>query len=241
SIILFFIFYKRQKAENTFFFLAAMLFFLLTLKSKRYVEYFLPFLVFFSAFIFKTALTNFNLKEWLQNFKKDNHIIGILIKIVLIYLAIIFPLLMVKDSYVTKKSYRGGIKFATFSGIAHYLETKTKPGEIIMHTDWDDFPPLFYYNDKDYYIMGLDPTFMYNYNPDLYKLFADITMAKKTDNLYQEIKQKFNSSYFIVDADRPQLAKNLQNDGNFIKVYEDQDGSIYAAKDVLGSGTGEIK
>jgi hypothetical protein len=66
-------------------------------------------------------------------------------------------------------------------------------------------------------------------------------MAKKADNLYQEIKQKFNSSYFIVDADRPQLAKNLQNDGNFIKVYEDQDGSIYAAKDVLGSGTGEIK
>jgi hypothetical protein len=89
---------------------------------------------------------------------------------------------------------------------------------------------LFYHNDKNYYIVGLDPTFMYNYDKNLYNLFADITMAKKSNNLYQEIKNNFHASYFIVDEDRLQLAKNLQNDGNFTKVYEDTDGSVYKLK-----------
>ena len=99
-----------------------------------------------------------------------------------------------------------------------------------MHTDWDNFPELFYYNTKDYYIVGLDPTFMYNYDAKKYNLFADITMAKISKNLYKLIKDNFQAEYFIVNSDRIQLAKNLQNDGHFIKVYSDSDGSVYKLK-----------
>jgi len=230
SLILFFIFIKKQKNKSIFFGLAAFLFFIMTLKSKRYVEYFIPFLVYFSAFTINYIWQNVELKKFIAKVKQENYVLGVLSKFVLIYVIIIFPLLMAKDAYITKKSYIGGISFQRFEGIANYLEKNSKPGEIVMQTDWSDFPMLFYHNDQNYYIVGLDPTFMYNYDAKLYNLFADITMAKKSNDLYHDIKDVFRASYFIVNKDRLQLAINLQNDGNFAKVYEDSDGSLYKLK-----------
>jgi len=226
-LILFFIFYKKQKTESIFFFLTTLLFLLLTLKSKRYVEYFIPFLVYFSAFSLSFILEKVNLKEFLNNLKKDSWFLGKLASFVLIYLIIVSFCIMAKDLYYTRQSFKGGFKLDFLKGPAEYLKNNAQAGEIIMHTDWDDFPMLFYYNDKNYYIVGLDPTFMYKYNPELYNLFADITMAKKSDNLSQTIEKNFNARYFIVNRERVQLVKNLQNDGNFVKVYEDKDGDIY--------------
>ncbi|MFA5188212.1 MAG: hypothetical protein WC460_02525 [Patescibacteria group bacterium] len=230
AFVLFFIFIKKQNAKSIFFLLAALFFLFLTLKSKRYIEYFVPFLDFFVAFTLGNILAEVKVKEFLQIFKKENYIIGLLLHFCLIYAAIIFPLIMMRDAYLTRQSFKGGIEFSRFSGISKYLLANSQPGQIVMQTDWDDWPMLFYYNDKDYYIVGLDPTFMYNYDPVLYNLFADITTTKKADDLYQIVKNTFKASYFIVDKDRFWLVQNLQNDGNFTKVYEDNDGSIYKLK-----------
>ncbi len=228
--VLFCLFIKRQKKESIFFFLATLLFLFLTLKSKRYVEYFIPFLVYFSAFALSAILEKVKLREYLINLKKDSWILGRLANFVFYYLIIISFLIMAKDVYYTRQNFKGGFKLDFLKGPAEYLKNNTLPGEIIMHTDWDDFPMLFYFNDKNYYIVGLDPTFMYKYNQELYQLFADITMAKKLDNLAQTIENAFQARYFIVNRDRIQLVKNLVNDGKFIKVYEDKDGDIYQIK-----------
>ncbi len=231
ALIFFFIFIKKQKAESFFFLLTTLIFFILTLKSQRYVEYFIPHLAFFAAFTFSFILENIKIKEFLKKFKKESYILGALTQFILIYVAIIFPFIMIKDIYITRQSFKGGISFERFIGFSNYLKENSNAGEIVMQTDWDDFPMLFYYNDQNYYIVGLDPTFMYNYDSDLYNLFADITTAKKTDNLYEAVKDGFGASYFIVDQDRLQLKRNLQNDANFIKVYEDKDGAIFELND----------
>lgn len=227
---IFFVFYKKQKTESIFFLITSLFFLALTLKSKRYVEYFVPFLVYFSAFATTFGLQGINIREFFASIKDKGRGFSKLFTAAIIYLVIIIPLIMIKDAYITRQSFEGGISFQRFAGISRYLEEKTRQGDIIMHTSWDDFPMLFYYNSKDYYIIGLDPTFMYKYNPDLYNLYADITMAKKSDHLYPEIKENFKASFFIVNSGREMLEKNLQSDGNFIKVYEDADGEIYKLK-----------
>jgi hypothetical protein len=229
ALILFIILFKKQKAQSIFFFIATLLFFFLTLKSKRYVEYFIPFSVYFCTFTFGFLLAEIKLKDYINKLRKEIPVFEILEK-PLYTIFFVFILIMAKDAFITHQSFLGGIDFQDFAGISKYLYENSKAGEIVMQTDWDDFPMLFYHNDKNYYIVGLDPTFMYNYDKNLYNLFADITMAKKSNNLYQEIKNNFHASYFIVDEDRLQLAKNLQNDGNFTKVYEDTDGSVYKLK-----------
>jgi len=230
ALIFFFIFYKNQNKKSIFFFFSFLFFFVLTLKSKRYVEYFVPHLVFFSAFTFSLILEKVKLGRFLKDFKKENYVIGTVAIFVLIYTVILFPLIMAKDVYITRQTFKGGIGFQLFAGVSGYLKENAAPAEIIMHTDWSDFPMLFYQNDQNYYIMGLDPTFMYKYDPDLYNLFAEITTAQKNDNLHQIIKENFRASYFIVSQSRKSLDFNLQNDGNFIKVYEDNEVKLYKLK-----------
>lgn len=226
-LVLFFVCWKKQKSASWFFFLTTVFFFVLTLKSQRYVEYFIPFLVYFSAFSFYYSTQAVDFARFFRELKKKSYILGTLSYFVLLYLACLLPGLLIKDAYIVYKQYGGGFKAEQFAGISRYLIANSAPGEIIMQTDWDDFPLLFYHNDKNYYIVGLDPTFMYNLDPQLYQLFADITMAKKQDNLYADVKNTFQASYFIVDADRAQLRQNLQKDGHFFKVYEDKDGTVY--------------
>lgn len=229
-LAMFFITIRKQKASSIFFFLTTIFFLVFTMKSKRYVEYLMPFMVFFLAYATTFALANINVAQKIKELKQVNKIIALLIYLIFAIVIIFFPLLMVKDIGSVRNSFKRGIGFNQFSGISQYLKNNSQPGEIIMQTDWDDFPMLFYQNSKNYYIVGLDPTFMYNYDPKLYQLFADITMAKVSSNLSQQVKDNFKASYFIVDKDRDTLNKYLQADAGFVKVYEDSDAWLYQVK-----------
>ncbi len=224
ALILFISSFKKQKTESIFFFMTSFVFLLLTLKSKRYVEYYIPHLALFTAFSFhfgRDVLIKIKDFIW-QEFKPAKYLVFIIF--------LFLFALMVKDLVITHNSFLQPISFNKYDKISQYLKNNSNEGDVIMHTDWDEFPPLFYQNSKNYYIVGLDPTFMYNYDPQLYQLYADITTAKKSDNLYQAIKENFNAKYFFVESGREQLEKNLQYNSNFTKVYEDEDGKLYKLK-----------
>jgi hypothetical protein len=230
ALFIFFITIKKQKASSIFFFLTTLFFLGFTLKSKRYVEYLMPFMAFFVAYAYTFSLANIHVWQKFNHYRKMNKIIAALLYTLILLVVIFFPMVMVKDISSVYRSFRRGIAFNEFAGISQYLINNSQQGEIIMQTDWDDFPMLFYQNSKNYYIVGLDPTFMYNYDPKLYQLFADITMAKVSTELSQKVKANFNASYFIVDKDRDQLNKYLQADSGFVKVYEDSDAWLYQVK-----------
>jgi hypothetical protein len=229
-LALFFATIRKQKVPGIFFLLTTLFFLIFTLKSKRYVEYLMPFMVFFLAYAATFALANIDVGQKIKELRQKSKIIAYLLNSVILLVVIFFPLVMVKDINQVYLSFRRGIKFNEFAGVSQYLINNSRPGEIIMQTDWDDFPMLFYQNSKNYYIVGLDPTFMYNYDPKLYQTFADITMAKVSTNLAQQVKDNFHAGYFIVDKDRDALNKNLQADPGFVKVYEDSDAWLYKLK-----------
>ncbi|MBU1146057.1 hypothetical protein KKD80_00725, partial [Patescibacteria group bacterium] len=102
----------------------------------------------------------------------------------------------------------------------------TPEGAIVFHNDWDDFPALFYYNTHNYYIAGLDPTFMYDYDKDLHKEWVDITTGRRP-NISEIVKNDFHSEYVFVDKDHIALENNLKSDGHFQMVYKDEEGKIY--------------
>ena len=67
-----------------------------------------------------------------------------------------------------------GRDYTTFQDASMWLMEHTEPGERVYQTDWDNFPELFYFNTHNTYIVGLDPTFMYLANPELYLLWRSI-------------------------------------------------------------------
>ena len=72
-------------------------------------------------------------------------------------------------------------------------------GERIFNCNWDDFPKLFFYDQKHSYVYGLDPNYLYSENPDLYKSLMDITNGK-IDDPAPVIREKFGARYVFADA-----------------------------------------
>ena len=103
-------------------------------------------------------------------------------------------------------------------------------GSIVIHSDWDDFPVLFYHNSHNYYIVGLDPTFMYEYDKDLYWKWVDLTTGKEVKNVYQVVKNQFNASYIIIEKDHLGMDRIINGSLGFELIYEDNEAKIYQVK-----------
>ena len=105
-------------------------------------------------------------------------------------------------------------------------EDNIPAGERIFNANWDDFPKLFFYNQKHSYVYGLDPNYLYSKNPELYKLLMDITNAKGGD-AGPQIREKFGAEYIFADAkeNEDMIAKALESGWTEI-VYEDDEARI---------------
>ena len=132
----------------------------------------------------------------------------------------------------TKRDLSSGTPFAQFKGIGNWLKTNTPRGSIVLHSDWDESPVLFYQNDWNYYIVGLDPTFMYEYNKDLYWKWVNITTGKGVDDMTKVIKNELRVQYVLATSDHQDMDKLFKDNEDFEKMYEDEEGKIYKIKDL---------
>ena len=55
-----------------------------------------------------------------------------------------------------------------FKEPATWLKENTNFGDIIFNTRWDNFSFLFFWNQHNHYINGMDPIFEYTFNKNLY-------------------------------------------------------------------------
>lgn len=225
ALIFFVLYFKKQPMSSWFFLVLSILFFVLTIKSRRYVEYFIPLGLCFSAIsldvFFKTAGKKF--KKHLPNSL-------IIFGPVLFFLAL--SPFFYRDLRLVKNSYQQGLSFTKFSEPMDWLKQHSNKGDIVFHSDWDEFPILFYHNDKDYYLVGLDPTFMYLYDKDLHQRWVEITTGRLSENLPQIIGEVFNAKYVFVDKNQnPIFDQNLENNFYFQKVFANEEANIYQLVD----------
>lgn len=217
----FFFFHKKQPLGAWFFFVLGFLFFLLTLKSRRYVEYFVPLALVFCALGLNPAIEV--LEKNLNKILPPRYIL----LAPLFFLLAVSPI-FVRDILSVKNSYRQSLPFEKFFEPAKWLEQNSQPGDIVFHSDWDEFPLLFYHNDKNYYLAGLDPTFMYQSDPALYRRWVDYTTGKTSAGLYSAIKNVFKARYVFVDIKQNQdFDRNLAANFNFKKVFENEEARVY--------------
>ena len=211
----------------------SLLFFIYTMKSRRNVDYFIPIATLACAFSFNNQLSNLPWRSYFNEFKKFTkdiylNLVTAILGLSVLTLLIFSGVSLYKDVWLAKKSeFGGGANFNRFQGAADFLKENVRPDEIIFHSSWDEFPALFYHNDQNYYIAGLDPTFSYEENKPLYWLWFNIVTARQNKNLAQVIKNKFNSRYVFIKADRKELKKNFDENYDFEKIFEDSDGSVY--------------
>ena len=71
------------------------------------------------------------------------------------------------NQFLLQRQWNGGDPYR-FQAAAAAIAEDSQPGDIVYNVDWGYFPELFFWNTKNYYVSGLDPIFLYAYNPNLY-------------------------------------------------------------------------
>lgn len=205
---------------------------ILHLWHRRFVEYSMPFMVLTSAY----GLSPYAplVESWIQ----ENVIVkftkkGWVIVMVALFISssLIFSITTLQQKLSESDSY------LTFRNVAMAI-AKDSPGRsIVINTRWDHMPQLLYWNDKDYYAVGLDPTFMYLENEEIYWLWR-----KVADNELQnfqnrtEIRDLFKSrlrgDYIVVEQDKnPHIFTHLNANPDFYEVlYKDKTTAAYKIK-----------
>lgn len=217
--------YRRQSINSWLFLVFTFLFFVLTFKSRRNVEYFIPFAVCFSALAITTFFSL--IEKSLVKLKTNKIFVFSPLIIILLFSPIFYH-----DLKLVKNSFHQGFSFTKFSEPSQWLKDHTPKDSIVFHSDWDEFPLLFYHNDHNYYLVGLDPTFMYEFDKDLHRHWVEITTGKQKQELYLVIKTLFGASYVFVDINQnADFDRNLANNFYFQKVFENQEARIYRVAD----------
>ncbi|MBI2075481.1 MAG: hypothetical protein HYT82_02325 [Candidatus Harrisonbacteria bacterium] len=142
------------------------------------------------------------------------------------------------------------VRYTTFpyewlKGASEWLNANSAPGEVVFNTHWDNFAPLFFRNQKNYYLGGMDPIFQYDYSPQLYWKFyylsKDLMTAQTCgaypcsdgarEDTYTVLTRDFNAKYILVEPWRnPKLTAYLSGDARYKKVFEAKTEQVFRVK-----------
>ncbi len=219
--------YNRISKKTWFSFFLAFAFLLLTIKSRRYVEYFYPFLLLFTACGFTDLKKLINWKKIKRAWRK----LGKALRIYLFVSFLILSILIMPHVFkqILTHQYPKNWPMGKFQASSEWLKSGTPEGSIVFHSSWDEWPLLFYYNTHNHYIVGLDPTFMYNFDPELSQLYYNITTGEDNYNVIGKINNTFKADYiFISKRDRHQkFINNVEKSKAAQLLYEDEEAKIY--------------
>jgi hypothetical protein len=215
--------------------LIALFLLFLTLWHRRFIEYFVPFAVIASAVSLSPYLIKISWPEVKKVLKLQSQL----------YIVILMVIAIVAGGgiYNVKKTVlamRDGVSSELYEPAAEFMVQQSQTGDIIFNTQWDQFPQLFYWDSKNYYLVGLDPTFMYLENKDLYwqwRIVADDQEEKwhSVAELHRIISTDFHSKFLFVENDRnPNIINYLANtDPNgeyFVPSFISDSVTIYTVK-----------
>jgi hypothetical protein len=135
-----------------------------------------------------------------------------------------------------------------YKGGGAWLSKNAEPGELIVNTDWDDFPKLFFYNPQLAYVSGLDPTYLLDKDKRLAELHARVTIGREISeeeiaNLGPLIRDNFCigegdkkrcARYVFTDHEHEDFYNHALDSGWFDEVYSDGDCSILRIREQKG-------
>lgn len=214
---------RKMDVRTAFSLLVALLFGLMLFQSRRFVEYFPPFALIFAAFAWSPLLADI----WpVSTFSTLSPLRRAVLNIPALVLSVAVALSIARSIPRARESLDNSKPYDLYAGASLWLEQNTPPGSRVFQTDWDDFPRLFYYNTHNTYLIGLDPTYLQSYDPELYDLWVLITQGN-VENPSQIIAKKFGSQYVHSDLNHGKFIKVAGKDPGLTEVYRDDQAVIY--------------
>jgi hypothetical protein len=200
---------RRMATRTATLFVLATLFGLMLFKSRRFVEYYPAFALLFCALAWTPLF-----EEWLKAKTWLRWALPVLLTAGLI------PALGL-NLQAAQESMQSAKPAQHYAAASAWLAANTPAGSRVFQTDWDDFPRLFFYNTHNTYLIGLDPTYMQLYDPDLYDLWVDITRGK-VEAPAKTIAETFGARFIITDLDHQAFLRQAKADPQLVERYRDE-------------------
>lgn len=222
--------FKAQSKRSWALFALTVFAFVLTLKSRRYVEYYIPLAVLWSAVSISDALRGIQWHGVVHQFRhwffrrRIGQVIGVLIGV---YIALGIGFVVGRDFHNERNDLQSGFRAAKFQPVSEWLAANTPVGSRVVHSDWDEFPVLFYHNTHNTYIIGLDPTFLYKADQNTYWTWANITLGKYDGDLVTAVRDTLQSQYVFVAVGHDVMDRQFRYNKNFEILYQDDEAAVY--------------
>lgn len=214
---------RKMDLRTAFAFLTALLFGLMLFQARRFVEYFPPFALIFAAFAW-TPLFSPRLDASTQASSSPRSILQN--NIPFMALAFVIAISLFRTLPALRSRMDDQKPYHLYAGASAWLEQNTSEGELVFQTDWDDFPRLFFYNTHNTYLIGLDPTYMQIYDPELYDLWVMIARGE-VDSPSQFIANVFHARYVHSDLNHSSFLRQAANDPYLVQVYRDDQNVVF--------------
>jgi hypothetical protein len=203
---------RRDTVELTLAFAALLTLFML-FQSRRFIEYYPPFALLFCAVAWgRQPLQGFLSHRWIRFGTGTAVLLGV------VFIGAVFV--------DTRRTIENSDDPRWFSGASNWLESHTPAGTLVFQTDWDDFPQLFYYNNANTYLVGLDPTYLERANPDLWTQWVAITRGE-VEQPSTVIQTVFGSDYVVSDRQHEAFAQRAYDDPRMRLVYWDKNSMVW--------------
>ena len=202
----------------------------ITLRAQRYVEYYLPFAWTFVGLVLLPYLTAAPWRRWYRcalDLPWWQLAGTLLIMVVWLNMAsVIVGRDWLKLSAWFHRHYH---PITELAGASRWIAANTPPGSTVLHSDWDEFPALWYHNDHNRYIAGLDPTFLYLQSAEKYRLYEDVTMGRRAD--VAVAASQFGANTVVIKKnDHPAMLAAARQDPALTLTYEDDEAVVFLIK-----------
>lgn len=197
----------------------------LTLKSRRYGEYFIPYLALTAAaFEAELNLSVRAIKEFLQALSLRRRIVVVVIAIALLTLTVV-NVVSLQRAIQDPKS----LTFTYVDSPMKALAAVARPGDRIFHPQWDLFPLLFAADDRYHYISGMDPTYLFSASTTRSDIYTEFVFDRaSTTNLYAFIREDLQADYILFQRARNKnLEARMTEEPRFQRLYEDATFQVY--------------
>jgi hypothetical protein len=244
---------RKRSARQLFLLAFSTALLIMTIRWKRFAEYWPPFAVLFAAFSLEpiflgarsvVARLPADLLDELGPFLDRQEPAAAVAaterrELIQIFkagaVAVILGVVLFFNLRVTARDIGNSAKQNYYRAGAEWMRANVPAGQMVFNTDWDDFPRLFYFDPAHVYVNGLDPTYLLDQHPDLSRLYDRITLGEEKDP-GPLIRDRFGARYVFSDNTdiHDEFYANAMASGWFERVYEDEDCTILHIRDEKG-------
>ncbi len=205
---------SKLRTEHYFFLGSSIVFFIAACFHRRFVEYWLPFALLFSASILAAYAREFSWTKLKPLFIS-----------IWQFRAVVFVLVLVAGmgAAVNLRQVSAYVKstpsIQRYKGAALWLAQNSSSSDLVFDTRWEQYFRMYFWNPSNPYVIFFDPSMLYLRDPNLYREWNGISQDEieplRRSGELRRVVGHFNARFLLIDEfATPRLAQALLEDQN---------------------------